>query len=70
MEKYISKMTDEMVEKYKKAFLEKGIPMSSKEEVIFRAGIQHGLLISGMALVNAPYDRIFGKGNKNETKIS
>lgn len=70
MENYIAKMTDELVEKYKKACLEKGLPMNAKEEVIFRAGIQHGFLISGMALVNAPYDRIFSKENKNETKIS
>lgn len=69
MENIIKEKTDEMVEKYRKGFADKGMQFDGLLETMFRQGISYGVTFAGMALVNAPYDITIGVNN-NETKIS
>lgn len=56
MEQVIKEKTEETVNKMKEKLKENGHIMDDFEEMIFRSGISHGILISGLALVNTPSD--------------
>ena len=61
MENVIKEKTDEMVEKYRKAYADKGMNFDGLLETIFRQGISYGVSFSAMALANAPYDITMGE---------
>ena len=56
MEQVIKEKTDETVNKMKEKLKLNGHIMNDFEEMIFRSGVSHGILISGLALVNTPSD--------------
>lgn len=56
MEQVIKEKTEEIVNKMKEKLKENGHIMDDFEEMIFRSGISHGLMIGGLALVNTPSD--------------
>lgn len=56
MEEFVKTKSDEMVEKIRRMYLEKGLPLSKENEDFIRAGISFGISISSMALAKLPSD--------------
>ena len=56
MEEFIKLKSDEMVEKIRRMYLEKGLPLSKENEDCIRTGISFGISLSSMALAKLPPD--------------
>lgn len=61
MEKVIKEKTDEIVEKYRKAYVDNGMNFDSVLETILRQGIAYGVSFSAMSLASMPQDIVIGE---------
>ena len=56
MEQVIKDKTEEMVNQTRQKMNANGRIMGQSEELFFRMGISHGIMIGGLSLVNTPAD--------------
>lgn len=56
MEKYIKEKSEEMINKLRKDFDQRGINFTKENEMFFRIGMPYGIRLSSLALTNIPFD--------------
>ena len=57
MQDFLQREIDTVVTNYKLKAIATGIPVTEKEELIMRTGIQFGFAIASKALCNLPIDK-------------